>query len=229
VIVDPHIAILRTSDESTALYDGAMRRVAARSEQPRGVLLHYGLIIGGRFQMGTVFRDAATMTEGFVSFSAPEAQNEMRATGRSIDISRDEYQLERLRIEPQVAARPFGLVPAGDLAVASSDGAGLTIDAYHAIAEQTGWLDEPQPGRLAHLAFRVGEHITMLEFWESRQQGHDLYMERIAGPLDEQLPGVRTDEKTDAAWLALHSFVVCVPPGDPTRDFLRTAPGPQSV
>lgn len=227
VIIDPHIAIIRTSiDHAAPLYEGVMQRIAERSEQPRGVLLHFSTRRDDNFLVGTIFIDSATMLEGFLGFSAPEAQNEMVSSGRAADISRDEYPLERLLVADEVEARPFSFQPAGEIAACSSDAANITVDVYRSLVAESGQNEAPVPGRLATIAYRVGDAVHAVDFWESRARGQSYYEEHVYPIYEEMRPGLITEETIEKSWMDLHSFIVCAPADHPQRHFMRSADGP---
>jgi hypothetical protein len=226
VIIDPHIAIIRTPEGGQALYDGVMRRVANRAEQPQGVLFHYSAVRGDRFIVGTVFRDNAAMLDGFIGFSAPEAQNEMVATGNAIDLTRDEYPLERMLVSPDVETHPFSLVPAGEIIACTSENAQMTIEHFRTLVRESGQLEAPVPGRLASIAYRVGDYAHAVDFWQTRDQGERWYDERVHPVYEKMRPGRITAETREASWMPLHTFLVAAAPEDSTRDFTRSADGP---
>jgi hypothetical protein len=230
VIIDPHVAVISVSKEhGPALYEGVMRRVAERREQPQGVLLHYTCHWGDAFIVGTVFRDIASMTEGFVGFSAPEAQNEMVETGLAQDMSRQEFRLERMFVEPGVEAQPFGFVePAGVIAF-TTEAIMPSIETYREIARQPGFFDKPADGRIAHIAHISPTGVRVMTFWRSRAQGERWNEEHLYGPLAELEPGKLTEESREAAWLEIDSFLVAAAADDPTRNFVRAATGPSTV
>lgn len=206
-----------------------MRRVAARSEQPRGVLLHFTTWRDDHFCVATVFSDSATMLEGFMSFSAPEAQNEMVSSGHPMDLARDEYRLERMLVSDEVEAKPFSYVPAGKIAACSSEAAEIKLDVFRKLVEESGQLEEPVPGRLATIAYCLGDVVHAVDFWESRERGQAWYDESIYPTYERLRPGLITEETIEKSWLDLHSFVVSAPLGDPQRHFARAADGPLQV
>lgn len=230
MIINPHIALIRTSkDQGAALYEGVMRRVAARAEQPHGILLHFTTWRDDAFVVGTVFSDSAAMLDGFVGYSAPESQNEMVSTGIALDISRDEHRLERLWVSDDVPARDFSCVPSDRIAACSSDAADIGIDVFRKLVEESGQLEEPVPGRLASVAYLRGTKVHAIDFWESRERGHEWYEGNVYPTYERLRPGLITEETIEKSWLELHSFVVCVPSGDPQRHFTRTEDGPLQV
>ncbi|MBJ7355140.1 MAG: hypothetical protein JHC98_09960 [Thermoleophilaceae bacterium] len=227
MLIDPHIALIRTSkDHGASLYEGVLRRVAARSEQPQGVLMHFTTWRDDNFVVGTVFRDSAAMLEGFLGFSAPEAQNEMVSSGRALDMSRDEHRLEKLLVSDEVEARPFTFVPAGAIAACSSDAADISIDVFRKLVEESGQLEQAVPGRLATLAYRIGDKVHAIDFWKDRERGQAWYEENVYPTYERLRPGRITEETIAKSWLELHSFVVCMPPEDPLRRFTRSVDGP---
>jgi hypothetical protein len=227
MLVDPHIALIRTSkDHGAALYEGVMRRVAERSEQPRGVLLHFTTWREDNFVVGTVFSDNATMLDGFIGFSAPEAQNEMVSSGRALDLTRDEYRLERLLVGDEVEAHPFTYVPAGEIAACSSDAAEITVEVYRKLVQESGQLERAVPGRLATIAYTLGDRVIAVDFWETRERGQHWYEQNIYPTYERLRPGMLTEETIEKSWMDLHSFVVSAPQGDPLRNFVRDADGP---
>lgn len=230
MIIDPHIAVIRISaDDGPALYDAVMQRIAGRADQPQGVLMHYSGVRGGEFLVGTVFRDQAAMFEGFVSFSALESQNVMIETGRAMDLTRDEYPLIRLYVEEGIESHPFSMVPAGGIAASTSDVLKMTPEDYRRLGEETGWFESPIPGRIAHLAYASGEHVTTVEFWESQSAGEQAYRARAHAAYERHHPGELTEQKRVSTWFGLHSFLVSAPAGDPVRGFLREVEGPTTI
>lgn len=230
MIIDPHIAIIRTSiDHVAPLYEAVMQRIADRSEQPRGVLLHFAALQNGKFLVGTIFRDNETMLEGFLGFTAPETQNEMVSSGRPADITRDQYPLERLLVADEVEARPFSFQPAGEIAACSSDAADIPIDVHRSLVAESGQNDAPVPGRLATIAYQVGAAVHAVDFWESRERGQAYYEEHVYPVYEELRPGRITEETIEKSWMKLHAFVVCSPADDPQRNFLRSTDGPVQV
>ena len=227
MLIDPHIALIRTSKEhGPALYEGVMARVAERSEQPRGVLMHFTTWRDDNFVVATVFRDSASMLEGFIGFSAPEAQNEMVSSGRALDLTRDEHRLERMLVADDVEAHPFTFVPAGKIAACSSDAAEISVDVFRKLVEASRQDAAAVPGRLATIAYRFGENVHAIDFWETRERGQKYYEENIYPTYERLRPGLITEETIEKSWMDLHSFVVCTPPGDPLRNFVRETDGP---
>jgi hypothetical protein len=230
MIIDPHVAVIRVAkDVGPDLYEGVMRRVAERHEQPRGVMLHYSATWLDSFFVGTVFRDSASMLEGFVGYSAPEAQNEMVATGRTSDMSRHEFQLERLLVEPSVEPLPFANVPADGIIAFTAEALLPSIETYREIARRPGYFDQPAEGRIAHIAHHSPVGVRLMTFWRSREAGERWNEEHLYGPLRELEPGKLTDDTIEASWLELNSFVVCVAKDDPTRNFVRDSAGPSNT
>lgn len=220
LIVNPHIALIRTSKErGEALYEGVMRRIGRRDQQPHGIVFHFSLWSEETFQVGTVFGDSASMLDAFVGYSAPEAQNEIASLGLSVDVSRDEHRLERLWVSGIVPARIFTSVPASGIAAWSSKAADMSVEDYRKQTAEIGRFDDPVPGCMASLAYRLGDTVRTIDFWESREHGEDSYAAN----------GQLTDEALAKGWLDLNTLVVCVPPNDPQRNFTRTEDGPVQV
>lgn len=229
MIIDPHVALIRVSeDHGEALYRGVMRRVADRREQPQGVMLHYTTLWQDAFVVGTVFRDSAAMLDGFVAFSAPEAENEMVATGRAQDMTRDEFELERLFVEPDVEAQPFAYVPRAGVTAFIAESIMPSIETYREIGRQPGFFDAPAEGRLAHIAHNSPSGVRLMTFWKSRELGERWNEKHLYGPLAELEPGKVTPEALDASWIDIHSFLVAIDEDDPARNFVRDASGPSN-
>ncbi|MBJ7459842.1 MAG: hypothetical protein JHD02_11675 [Thermoleophilaceae bacterium] len=212
MIIDPHIAFISTATKlAPELYPAVMARIAARTEQPRGILMHFSTMHSDGFRVGTVFADSDSMLDGFLGFSAPEAQNEMVASGHAADITRDEHSLERLLVSEEVEARPFSFVPSGEIAACSSEPPGVGIEAFRKSVEEAGPVSESVPGRLASIAYREGDMVQEIEFWDSRERGQRWYEENA---------------HSNQSWLQLNSFVVCAAQDDPVRRFTRKTDGP---
>lgn len=225
MIVDPHVAVIRVStEEGPTLYKSVMARIAQRSEQPQGVMLHYSTTWRDSFFVGTVFRDTASMRDGFVGYSAPEAENEMVATGLALDMSRQEFQLERLYVEQDVDSVPFSFVPAGDIIAFTTEALLPSIETYRELASRPGFFDEPAEGRIAHIAHHAPTGVRSMTFWRNRDAGERWNEANLYGPLSELEPGKLTEETIEASWLELNSFVVCAAKDDPIRDFVRGRP-----
>jgi hypothetical protein len=230
VIIDPHVAVIRVPEAAgPALYDGVMRRVAERSEQPQGVLMHFTTIWSESFIVGTVFRDSASMLDGFIGYSAPEAQNEMVATGRPTDMSRSEFQLERMYVEAAVEPHAFSYVPADGMVAFTSDAFLPSIETYREVSNQQGHFDTPAEGRVAHIAHHSPDGVRLMTFWRSRELGERWNEQHVYGRLSELEPGKVTEEKIDASWLDIVTFLVTVDNADPTRDFVRESAGPSRI
>jgi hypothetical protein len=231
VIIDPQIAIIRIARQPGAdFYDAVMTRVAARAEQPRGVLLHFSAPRADEFILGTVFRDHETMAEGFLRYTATEAQNEMLERGEAVDITRDQFQLERLFVQADVTPESFSLQPVEGVAAMTSDHVSLDLAKYHALADEIGNYKQPVAGRLAHVAYSDKDGMVRLfEFWSSREIGQAWYDEHANSVFERMNPGQLTTEVRDASWLDVHSFLVTPDADDLSRDFVRRASGPSSV
>ncbi|MGH2551885.1 MAG: hypothetical protein ACRDHN_21065, partial [Thermomicrobiales bacterium] len=194
-----------------------------------GVLMHYTTVWHGSFIVGTVFRDTDSMVQGFLSYSAPESQNEMISSGVSLDLSRDEFRLERLFVEPEVESSPFSLVPAGGIIAFTGEQILPSIETYRQIASTSGYFDSAAEGRLAHLAHISPQGVRTMTFWRTRELGERWNEQHLYGPLNELEPGKLTDEAIEASWLDINSFVVTIDRNDPTRNFEREAAGPSNV
>ncbi len=225
MIIDPHIAVIRTAP-STEFFDNVVQRVLARDEQPEGVLLQYSAIHRGELIVGTLFRDAEAMRDTFVRFTSIEAQNEMRETGESFDLTRDEYELERLLIAEDVPAEEFSATPSSKIAAITSELYKLTPDEYREVTSELGWFDRPAPGRIAHVAYNHKGSMRSIDFWESRAAGEAWLDSSVTAAFEEMYPGRRSDELREASWLDVHSLVVSIERDDPLRDFARTRSGP---
>lgn len=230
MLIDPHIACIRVPrDNGLAFYEGVMRRVANRSAQPHGVTMHWTAAGPTEFQVNTVFRDNDAMLEGFLQFSAPEAQNEMLATGWAVDMTRETYELERVYVEQDVESNAFSLVLADGITACTSEFAAPKRETYNEIVERGGWFSESVPGRIAHVAYTTPSGLVATTFWRSRELGQRWYEEHLYEQVEELEPGSVTPEGLEASWLELHSFLVLVDQDDPQRHFVRTMSGPTSV
>jgi len=222
MMIDPHIACIRVPRENgSAFYEGVMQRVAARSDQPQGVLLHFSADGPNGFLVGTVFRDSASMTEAFVQYSAPEAQNEMVATGNAVDMTREQYELERIFVEDEVEPEAFSLVPAEGITAFTSELVGPSLASYREISRRGDWYSRSVEGRIAHIAYSTPSGVNATTFWRSRADGERWYEQHLGATLDELEPGKMTPERREASWLTLHSFLVSIPKGDPVRHYTR--------
>ncbi len=217
--------MIRTAP-STEFFDNVVQRVLARDEQPEGVLMQYSAIHDGELIVGTLFRDAEAMRDTFVRFTSIEVQNQLRETGESFDITRDEYELERLLIARDVPVERFDATPSSKIAAITSELYNLTPEEYREVISELGWFDRPAPGRIAHVAYNHKGSMRSIDFWESREACEAWLDPSMTSRFDELLPGRRSDEMREASWLDVHSLVVSLEPGDPLRDFARTASGP---
>lgn len=225
MIIDPHIALIRTAP-SLDFYDRVFARVFAREEQPRGVLMHYSAVYRDELVVATMFTDRVVMQEAFVRFSALEAQNEMIASGDSFDLDRTEYEVERLRVWPEVPTHQFSAQPGGSIAAITSELIDLTPEEYSAIERRRDWGGSDVPGRLAHLAYRHGESMYTTTFWESRETGETFYRETLGKDVAEVFPGRSSELSFANSWMDIHTFVVTVPEDHTIRNFKRTSAGP---
>lgn len=224
MITDPHIALIRTEPD-VSFYDRVTRRIAARNDPPRGILLHFSAVSDERLLVGTAFRDPASMVDTFVGYTALEAQNELLESGVSFDLTRDEHPLERLFIEDDVPSQPFGLIAAGEIAAFSSEFVKIDVAEYRALTQKIGSFDGPLEGRIAHVAFSQNEQIHAIDFWATRAAGQAWY-DRHAELAAEHIEEAKLPEIVTAGWIDLHSFFISAPQNDPIRKFYRTASGP---
>lgn len=225
MIIDPHIAVIRTRP-SLEFYDRVIARVFARDEQPRGVLMHYSAIYRDQIHVCTVFSDRVAMQEAFVNFSALEAENEMIASGVSFDLDRTEYELERLHVWPCVEPEQFSAKPAGSICAITSELLALSPTEYREIEKKRGWGEQDVPGRLAHLAFRRGESMFTTTFWESRAAGEGFYRRFLGHQVESTFPGRSSSLSFDKSWMDVHTFVVTLPKDHKIRDYAREHSGP---
>lgn len=225
MIIDPHIAVIRTNG-STASYDAVMRRILARDRLPRGVLLHFAGVLNGELQIADSFADADAMSETFAQYTAPEAQNVMLETGAPFDLARDEYELERFVIDPAVADGSYRTGADGTIAAISNELAAMDLDGYHALLDQIGWFSDPPAGRLAHLAYNHGGQLRAIDFWESRAVGEPVYFERVLPEFERRFPGQLGNGLFESSWIDVRGFLA-MPPGDAVGyDFTRPRSGP---
>lgn len=230
MIIDPHIAVIRIPASAGAdFYDRVVERIAHRREQPQGVLLHFSAQRGGEFIVGTVFRDNASMLEGFLAFSSMESQNVMVERGAAFDLTRDTYPLERLFVEPGVATMPFGMSPAGSVVAKTSELDPLDLARYHQVTRELGWFDKHVPGRICHLAYSDQGRVRTIDFWESREIGQAVYEDQAYPAFDLLHPGERSAERGEASWMELHTFLVENNANDVARHFVRETSGPVAI
>lgn len=231
MIIDPHIAVIRISREAGAdFYDAVMARVEERAEQPAGVLMQFSAEREDDFMIGTAFRDQETMAEAFLRFTSIESQNEMISRGVPVDITRDQFQLDRLYVEPDVELRPFGPSPVDGIAAMTSEVVEIDLAEYHALADEVGNFRQPVPGRLAHLAYSDPDgKVRLFEFWRAREIGQAWYDQNANDIFDRMHPGALTPEVQSSSWLDIHSFMVTPELGGLTRHFERQASGPSAV
>lgn len=225
MIIDPQIAVVRTAP-STDFYDRVVDRIAKRAEQPEGILMQFAAIHGDELVVGTAYRDAAAMRDAFLRFTSIEAQNEMIESGVSFDLTRDEYELERLFVEPGVRAQNFASQVTDGVVAITSELIALTPAEYRGVTSSLGWFDRSAPGRLAHVAYDHQGVMRSIDFWESREAAEAWLDDSMTEQFDKLHPGRRTEETSDASWLDVHAFVVSVEPDDAFRNFTRATSGP---
>lgn len=228
MIIDPHIAVIRTRP-SLDFYDGVLARIFLREEQPRGVLMHYSAIFKDEMIATTVFTDRVAMREAFIGFTALESENEMRESGERFDLDRTEYELERLHIWPQVPQDAFSAKPAGKMVAISSELIDLTPEEYRRIERSCKWGERDVPGRLAHLAFKRGGAMYTTTFWSDREAGESFYRELHAASDSSGLPSRSSEQRFADSWMDVHTFVVTLAVDHPIRDFTRTVDGPSNT
>ncbi len=225
MIIDPHIAFMRTS-APLDFFDRVMMRVVAREESPRGILLQCSAMAEGGVNVLTVYRDRASQLETFANFVAVEAQNEMVATGESYDISRQDHELQRLRISSNAPAQEFGGAPAKGVAAGVTELRALSPTSYHALLEAAGWFDRPAPGRIAHAAWATDDRVVAVDFWTSREVGQEWYQAQRLEDFEAAHPDVEAPSQRRSWWSELHSFDIVADPEDEMRDYTRHAIGP---
>lgn len=223
MIIDPWIARIRFPLEAGPdFYEGVMRRIAAHDDHPSGMLMHFTATRDGEFNAWSVFRDRDAMLEAFLAYSSRDAQAEMLARGLAFDITRDEFPLLRIFIEPGVDVSRLAFKPVGEIAATSSDVVTVDVERYYQLTDAIGLFDEPVAGRLAHVAFsdRSGK-VDSFDFWESRRTGQDWYDANANAVFERLNPGELTPEVNAASWIDLHSFVVTATGGDAGRHYVR--------
>lgn len=230
MIIDPHISMTRVSAAyGPTLYERVFRRVSERSDQPQGVMLNFSTIWHDEFVVGTVFRDTVSMHQSFVDFVVPEAENEMIESGVGTDISRDEFRLFRLFVEPDVESEPVSFALAEGIVAFTAEALQPNIETYRAIAKMPGFFDSPAEGRLAHIAHQTPTRMRVMTFWRSRELGERWNEQHLYGPFAKLEPGKVTEQNIEASWLKIHSFLVSIDRDDPMRNFVRESAGPAAV
>lgn len=229
MLIDPHMTLMRTAPEGQAIYAGVMRRIAERSEPPPRPLLHFTGLRGDEFLVGTVFLDPRAMNDMFTGYTAPESTSEMNATSVPVDIARFEYELDQLYIEDGVATSPFGFVPANGIAACTSEVVAPSPETYWQVVESGRWFEQPVPGRIAHIAYRSGEAMHAIGFWESREIGSAWYRENMHAAMESREPGRIDEAAIEASWIDLDTFHISDSIDPPMRHFVRKSTGPVSM
>lgn len=223
------MTLMRTAPQGREIYAGAMRRIAQRSEPPPTPPLHFTGMRGGEFLIGTVFLDPRAMSDMFTGYTVPESSSEMNAVGTPVDIARFEYELDQLYIEAGAPTAPFGFVDAGGIAACTSEVVAPSPETYWQIVENGHWFDTPVPGRIAHIAYRSGDAMHAIGFWESREIGHAWYLENMFEAMEGLEPGKLEQQALDASWIELDTFVISEDIEGPMRNFARKTKGPVSM
>lgn len=229
MLIDPQLTLIRAAPQGREIYAGAMRRIAQRSEPPPMPPLHFSGLRAGEFLLGTVFIDPRAMSDMFTGYTVPESSKEMNAAGTPIDIARFEYEVDQLYIEASAPTAPFGLVDAGGIAACTLEVVAPSPESYWQVVENGHWFDEPIPGRIAHVAYRSGEAMHAIGFWESREIGHAWYLENMFDAMDGLEPGKLEQQALDASWLELDTFFIAENIEGPLRNFARKTEGPVSI
>lgn len=221
--LDPQIACTRFPAEAGHdFYVNILEHIVERPEQSSGMLMHFTIVRDGEFTSWSVFRDHPTMLEAFLSYSSREAQAEILAQGEAFDITRDEYPLERLVIDPGVATQPLQFAPSAEIAVTTSDVVTGDVEKYRELTAAIGGYDRPVEGRLAHLAYvEPSGRVHALDFWETRAAGAAWYKANANEAFERFYPQTHAADVADASWLALQTFVVTPGADEYGRHFVR--------
>ncbi len=221
---DPHFTLIRTAPEGAPVYRETMRRIAERREPPPTPMIHFAGIRGRNreFVVGTAFETPADMMRMFAEYTTTESTSVMLDEHSPVDISREEHSLEHLYIEEGLPSHGFGFRSAGTVAACTSEVVGPSHLNYWKVVDELGWFEKPVPGRIAHIAYRVGDAVNAIGLWESQEIGHQWYQENLVERFEELEPGKIDDETIADSWISLDSFVITVPQGDANRNFVRS-------
>lgn len=225
MIVDPQIAIVRSS-APMEFFDRIAARIDARGEPHRGVLLQCTVNTSEGVLAVTVYRDKDSQLENFKSFFVAEAQNEMIESGETYDITRQEFELQRLFIDPDIKGDRLAIRAETAVVAGTTELTEFSPDDYRELIDGARWLDQPVPGRIAHLAWAQGEQLFATDFWETREDGELWYKSLRLAELGSQFPKMSRAAPPRSWWRELHSFTVVAEQGAVLRDFTRLAGGP---
>lgn len=222
---DPCISLIHTPPAGRDLYAAAVPSAAQRSEAPPTPVIQYAGMIGGQFEIGTIFSSRAAMQTMFLSYTLPEGQREMIEQNKPTDLSREELEMEHIFIEERVAAQPYGLHPAGTIAGFASGEVRPSPEDYWALYDEEDWFERPIEGRIAHIAYLEAGAIRLVEFWENREVGSAWHHENVVPKFNARVPDGITPDRMMGGWIELDYFMVGAPEGDRVRNFVRRTPG----
>ncbi|MFT4049844.1 MAG: hypothetical protein QM648_08400 [Solirubrobacterales bacterium] len=220
MIIDPQLAVLR-SQAPLDFYDRVTARINRRPVPPRGIALHLAGSFGGELRVISVYRDRASMSESFAAYTAPESSNEMIESGETYDITRDEFELQRLEIPDSVPRSSLMFNKSDPIVAISSELIAYTPEEYREFTASAGWYDAEVAGRLGHLAYETGGQSHAFDIWASREQADEWYRSIGLAQFDDHFPGRRTDEIYEASWIDVRGFAVLAEIDDPIRHFNR--------
>lgn len=208
LIAEPQLAVIRTERVGVDFYARVMDRIAKRQRKPRGVLLHLAGTNANELFVVTVYRDALSRADLFRDFSGPEIINELRESGISEDIGRDEFEVVQIQMATdfeQQAQRPLATPRFAFLFIDGQITPSIDAQSTEQLRLPELWPEELD----THIVFREREQLGRIDIWRSQEAAEQHY-----GPT---LP--------PSAAIELAALTNTIAADDPMRSFLKAGRG----
>jgi hypothetical protein len=222
---DPSLSLIHLAPEARELFMLAVPRAAARREAPPTPVLQYAGMLGGRFEIGTVFEDRAQMADMYMSYTLPEGERAMIEQKMPTDLTREELEVEHIFIEDRADAVAYGLHPAGSIAGYTSIELDPKPADYWQLVDSMGWFEQSVEGRIAHFAYLHDGSVRVVDFWRTREIGEQWLHANVIPEFDRLYPGKFSEQRLASGWIKLDHFMVGAAHGARSRRFTRREPG----
>jgi hypothetical protein len=226
---DPRLTIIRSKEVGTDFYDGVVKRIVSRPQQPNGLLFHFSGTFEDELFVVSVYRDLESATDTFADYTAPEIANEIRASGMARDVARHEFPVESLAIGDVDEFSGFRFTEPGEFRALLFLDESLHRDTYLNTTGTANFPDDWPSGLLFHVAGLVGDRWGIFDVWRGNIDPAPFYRDRIEAAIRARVPSVSPTVGERRHWIELHSLSVDLTEIGDNRRFLREPSQPSSA